>query len=89
MWPGLSLYFAALLSRLAMTWAMRIGSATSQIGSVGSDHGQLVLLCVDQGASGLDAASHHVGQLHPLLAKLDLPRMIRDTSKKSSISRTM
>ena len=34
-WPGLLLYLAALFSKLVMTWAMRTGSASIQIGSAG------------------------------------------------------
>ena len=64
--PPASVYFAALLSRLAKTWARRVGSASTQIGSGGSVDRQRVAGPLDERPARFDGVVDDRRQLDPL-----------------------
>ncbi len=87
-WPGLLLYLAALLSRFVMTWAIRTGSASIQIGAAGSCS---TTSCPCDAISGWAVSSpRSIASFRRsrCLRIWTLPRMIRETSNRSSTSRT-
>ena len=89
-WPPGSVYLAALFSRLQSTCSSRVGSASSRIGSAGRRDGQLVAAAA-RSAGGASrrrwptTAASSTGSLRSSI----LPRLIRETSSRSSTSRAM
>ena len=90
MCPPTSVYFAALLSRFANTWTMRVGSASSGSSSLRQRQRQLLPLLGDQRPADLDRLQQ---QRRPArraaCCSSILPWLTRDTSSRSSSSRFM
>ena len=86
--PG-SVYLAALLSRFEKTCARRTGSASRPSGSAGSATSSVWFAASISGRLVSTAAAITSARSTLTLRKSILPRVMRETSIRSSISRTM
>ncbi len=87
--PPMSLYFAALLSRLTTTCPIRSGSAWTQIGWVGSATENSCLRASMKGRVSSAAWLTTTRRSTCSLASRNFPLVIRLMSNRSSTSRTM
>ena len=86
--PG-SVYLAALLSRFENTCARRTASPSRSNSSVGSETVEPMIRRIDQRPAGFDRVGDDGRQIHGAFCSSILPRVMRETSIRSSISRTM
>ena len=85
--PCSSVYLTALVNKLRMICENRTGSACVQTGSLGKDNENR---CWRSSRSGLiSSAVCRIHHFHRLLLSWILPCVIRETSSRSSTSRTM
>ena len=87
--PPVSVYFAALLSRLTTTCSIRAGSASTQIGSVGSDTEKSCLRASMKGRTVSAAWLTTTRSSTCSLVSRNFPLVIRLMSNRSSTSRTI
>ena len=87
--PPVSVYFAALLSRLTTTCSMRAGSASTQIGSVGSDTEKSCLRASMKGRAVSAAWLTTTRSSTCSLVSRSFPLVIRLMSNRSSTRRTI